>query len=349
MKTIILSIILLAGLTIDAQYKFALHSNGNSQFFSSLDLAYSSASNGDTIYIPGGAFNIAGNMITIDKEIHLVGVGHYPDSTSATYYSYLNGNIRFITGSDQSSVTGLYINGNINLGSSSSNQDVNHLTISRCNVGSIQFGYTSSVLNTSSSGHLITENVIRGQVYINSAQNVLITNNIISNAVQGFDGNLLAKNNIFLYYAGCPGYNINGVGGVFENNVFYNLSFGCSGSPIHYSTSCIFTNNLFTYNLTFPTGTNIGSGNLTGVSQNDVFVNHTGTTFEYTFDYHLNPASGGVNAGIDGTDIGIYGSSLPYKEGAVPFNPHIIQQNIDAQTDSGGNINVSIKVGAQDQ
>lgn len=76
MKTIILSIILLAGLTIDAQYKFALHSNGNSQFFSSLDLAYSSASNGDTIYIPGGAFNIAGNMITIDKEIHLVGVGH---------------------------------------------------------------------------------------------------------------------------------------------------------------------------------------------------------------------------------------------------------------------------------
>lgn len=349
MKSLLLTTFLFLGFISMAQYKFAVQGASGSQFYSSIELAYTNASSGDTIYIPGGAFNLSGGLLTVDKEIHLVGVGHYPDSTQATNYSYLNGTIRLITGSDNSSVTGIYLNGYINLGSSSTSQDVDQITITRCNVDNIQLGYSVSANNSSSTGHLIQENVIRHMIYVNSTQNVLIQNNIIISAITGFNGNILVKNNVFINSYGCPGYNINGTGGVFENNVFYADNYGCSGSPIHYATSCTFTNNLFAYPLTFPYGTNIDAGNITGVNPSDIFVNHTGTTFEYNYDYHLSPASGGQNAGVDGTDIGIYGSSNPYKEGAVPFNPHIIEQMIDSQTNSNGEINVQIKVGAQDQ
>lgn len=349
MKSIFLSLSLLFVVIANAQYKFALQSAGTSQFYGSLEQAYTNAVSGDTIYIPGGAFNISSGTLQIDKEIHLIGVGHYPDSTTATNYSYLNGNIRFLIGSDNSSITGFYLTGNVNLGSSTSNHLVNNLNISRCNINQIQFSYSTSSDNSSSSGHLVSENVIRAIIYINNSQNVLIEKNIINYAIIGFNGNLLAKNNIFLYQNGCAGYNISGTGGVFENNVFYNLSYGCGGSPIHGSVSSIYTNNLFAFNLTFPFGTNIGSGNIVNVPQTDIFINHTGIAFDYSYDYHLNPLSGGQNAGNDGTDVGIYGTTLPYKEGAVPFNPHIIQQSIDPQTNSNGEINVSIKVGAQDQ
>ncbi len=50
----------------------------------------------------------------------------------------------------------------------------------------------------------------------------------------------------------------------------------------------------------------------------------------------------------DGTDIGIYGSSQPYKEGAVPFNPHIYFKNIGGTTTPNGLLNINIKVKAQD-
>lgn len=348
MRSIFLSLSLLVVVLTNAQYKFALQSSGTSQFYGSLELAYSNAVSGDTIYIPGGAFNIYGGTLQIDKEICLIGVGHYPDSTTATNYSYLNGNIRFITGSDNSSVTGFYLNGNVSVGTGTSNHLVNNLNISRCNINQIQFSYSTTADNSSSSGHLVSECIIRSTIYINNAQNILIEKNIITNAIIGFNGNILAKNNILLYQINCPGYNIGGVGGVFENNVFYNLSFGCTGDPLKGATSSIFTNNLFAYNVVFPYTTNIGSGNIVNVPQADIFINHSGIAFDYSNDYHLSPLSGGQNAGNDGTDVGIYGTLIPYKEGAVPFNPHIIEQTIDPQTNSSGEINVIIKVGAQD-
>jgi len=53
--------------------------------------------------------------------------------------------------------------------------------------------------------------------------------------------------------------------------------------------------------------------------------------------------------GTDATECGIYGGIFPYKEGAVPYNPHIQQKSISSVTDINGNINVNIKVVAQDK
>jgi hypothetical protein len=46
--------------------------------------------------------------------------------------------------------------------------------------------------------------------------------------------------------------------------------------------------------------------------------------------------------------VGIYGGLFPYKEGAVPLNPHISLKNIAPQTDVNGDLNIQLKVNAQD-
>ncbi|MBL4585431.1 MAG: hypothetical protein JKX84_00010, partial [Flavobacteriales bacterium] len=59
--------------------------------------------------------------------------------------------------------------------------------------------------------------------------------------------------------------------------------------------------------------------------------------------------SPGAGAGTDGTDVGIYGGSYPYKHGAVPFNPHVQINQIDNQTNGQGELPVNIRVAAQER
>ena len=112
-----------------------------------------------------------------------------------------------------------------------------------------------------------------------------------------------------------------------------------------------FNNNIFCFTFTFPAG-NVNQGNAynkINIPQDSIFKNQTGTTFSYTQNYHLRTTSIGKNAGTDGNDIGIYGTAYPYKEGAVPANPHVQSKSIGAQTNPNGKLTVKVKVAAQDR
>jgi hypothetical protein len=52
--------------------------------------------------------------------------------------------------------------------------------------------------------------------------------------------------------------------------------------------------------------------------------------------------------GTDGTEIGIYGTAYPFKDGAFPVNPRIKFNSIAPATDAQGKIKVDIKVDAQE-
>jgi hypothetical protein len=54
-------------------------------------------------------------------------------------------------------------------------------------------------------------------------------------------------------------------------------------------------------------------------------------------------------AGTDGKQVGIYGGSFPYKEGAVPSPPHVRSKVIASSTDGQGKLNVQITTTAQDK
>src|SRR5690606_38454734 len=88
-------------------------------------------------------------------------------------------------------------------------------------------------------------------------------------------------------------------------------------------------------------------GNMT-TTLDKIFVKlDTSFTNFYTQDFHLKTDSPGKNAGSDGTDVGIYGTNEPTKEGWVPSNPHISFKNISSQIDANGNLKATFKVKAQ--
>jgi hypothetical protein len=117
----------------------------------------------------------------------------------------------------------------------------------------------------------------------------------------------------------------------------------------------IFTNNGSTgnsiYNNVFVIsnvnwGSNSSSDNYFGIPQSDIFVNQTGNSIDYTHNYHLkNPEK---YIGTDGTQVGIYGGTTPFKEKGLPSNPQIIKKTIAEQTDANGNLKVDVTVKAQE-
>jgi len=332
MKTLVIILLALVVATGSsfAQNLIAVQNAGTPKFFLKIDEAIKSAQVGDTIYLPGGSFGDC----TINKRIHLVGVGHHPDSTYATNISLL-GNIYFADGANGSTVSGIrtcYMQIGTNI-----EEGVSGLIISRCWIGSC-----SLLLNCPSNS--FTENIIQ----LANGSGGTTKNNIFSNNIIGIADNFEScsfKNNIFLgAYSFCGssglGSSLNSISiSTFENNYF--------ASMVNV-WNCIINNNISLVNINL--SDNVGFNNLPNQAAGSVFVNQEGgAAFSYLNDYHLKSNCPGKNAGKDGTDIGIYGGAFPWKEGSLPFNPHYQRINISPTTDNNGNLYVNIKVAAQER
>jgi hypothetical protein len=168
-------------------------------------------------------------------------------------------------------------------------------------------------------------------------KNVVFEANILTGQFYNAENIISVRNNIFLRGNNQTFVNTNSCR--FENNIFlYSTGFS-SGSFVGNQ----FYNNVFKE--TNPLAGQFSSNNLFSVT--NLFVDQTGATFSYTQDYHLNTDSPARSAGMGGTDCGIYGGQNPYKDGALPVNPHIRFKNLPAQTDTHGQINVQVTVAAQ--
>jgi len=312
-----------------AQGLIAVQNGNNVSFYTQVTAAVTAANRGDTIFIPGGSWSIG--ELNINKTLHIIGVGHNPDSTQVGVYTYLSGSIYLQQGCSHGSLSGLYISQSVR--NNSATDTIVNFSIVRCRIGGSMF------LDNFSMG-LIAENIIEFQVANNylAKDNSFISNIFTSNVGQFGPGNNF-KNNLLLSssytawtFSDC----------LFENNIIFSDRF------VDPMTNCVFQNNLFVYNISFPIGTNLGSSNIVNQTRESIFVNQSGDSFDYTQDYQLKPDSPGKKAGRDGTDIGIYGGAYPWKEGSIPANPHFQSIKIGPKTDNSGNLNVKIKVAAQD-
>ena len=75
-----------------------------------------------------------------------------------------------------------------------------------------------------------------------------------------------------------------------------------------------------------------------------------GGALSYSYDFHLQTGSPAVNAGTDGTDIGIYGGMLPFEVGANPYFPQMMEITLPSGSSvpAGGTLNVHFKAKKQD-
>ena len=166
---------------------------------------------------------------------------------------------------------------------------------------------------------------------IGNATNMVFRNNIFTNLVSSSDQpTVLFTNNLFLSFVSNGNVFTNVSHAIFLNNIFYQgrSPLGCSSST--------FNNNITfqTPNDTLPYGDNIGANNQIGVDPQ--FANVQGGPFDLAYDYRLQPGSPAINAGSDGTDIGIYGGPAPFPAGGVapyltsapPRIPQIMELNL---------------------
>lgn len=334
----IIGMLLVLTSTVNAQ-KAALHTASGVQIFNGSNAfinAHNAASSGDTIYLSGHTFTPPASF---DKQLMIFGAGHYVDSTLATGKTFINGNVTLNENADLFYLEGVEITGNFTI---SNNHSVNNVIIKRCKINGT-FNALGDLSNPTSNLSLIG-NVLMNRLNLENIQNSLLSNNIISNTFQGSNGNMISNNIIMGFIWGSSmDYLFFGSNNTLTNNIIlwegYNANVNGSGN--------IFNNNLYVEPTPDYGATATSIGNYTGILQTAIFVNQTGNTFDYAHDYHLQAPT--TYLGTDGTEVGIYGGTFPYKEGAVPHNPHIQLKNIAPTTNANGDLQIQIQVGAQNE
>lgn len=337
MKQLTLLTILIFALPISlmAQRVVALHSTSGASMYSSTNPfvdAYNDAVDGDTVYLPGGAFTPPS---TIDKQLTIIGVGYHPDSTTATFPTLISGVVNIGENADNCHLEGIEFGYDVKTINQAA---VENLIIKRCKInGNFQ---VAGSLTTPSTNFGIIETIFGSNVYGDNLTNSSFNNCFFTNQLIRSSSNVV-KNSIFFRVGSTSSY----VTSDSQNTTYSNNIFVGSSSYVVNGTGNIVYNNIFVHGSPNLGSSPISNGNYFNVPQVDIFVNQTGNVFDYTHDYHLqDPAT---YLGTDGSQVGIYGGVYPYKAGAVPFNPHIRFKNIAPQTDNNGELSIEIHVGAQ--
>jgi hypothetical protein len=282
--------------------------------------AYNAAANGDTIYLPGGVFAPPPN---INKHIVVIGAGHYPDSTQATGTTTINTTINLDENADKTVFQGIRVLGYFYF----LDKRIDSVVIGRCTASAI---YLTGTYDTATNcrGVYVYNSVI-SDINMGHATNIRVFNNIINN-LSSSPRNAWIRNNRIT--------NLSAVDyALVENNTINQTYYWSFGSYSNYR------NNVLGFALPVDNN-NTWQNNYHSVDWNTLFVKST-AWFDYADNYHLNAP--GSYIGTDGFQAGIYGGSAPYKEGAVPFNPHIQSKVIPLQTEANGQLPVQVKVAAQ--
>jgi len=330
---------------LHAQHQFVVQ-NGTASVYTSLQEAYDAATAGDTIYLPGGSFE----MPTVEKPLTWIGVGYHPDSTAATYHSLISSHVTFTGAADDTYITGIHFGQNLTFGSTG--DDVVDAVISRCRVdGALTLksdNGTERVTNM-----VISECILNGTLNGNSAANVLFEKCIVQGTFNNFHSSIFDRVIVLQgsrNYSWAYSYCFTGTTDcLVRNSIIGYHSHAGWRADVYSNENNHFANNVFGGTTTFPAGTNTGTDNLTGFGFGELFehIEGSSTTFSYLNDYHIKAGSLALGAGTGGTDPGIYGGDDPFKVGGLPPVPHIREVNVAMET-IDGQLQVEIKAAAQE-
>ncbi len=347
-KLIFLLISLLFTISIAAQNRVMLQSAGTSSIYSTITAAYNAAVDGDTIYISGGKY---AESLSINKpNLVIIGAGYNPDSTQATGSTEIQGTFYLIDDADSCEVYGLHITGAVRV------YNIGRFVLSRNKIDSyIEFRYAYFP-----GTGIISENILNGiQSTAGNITNVIVEKNIIYGTIQYLTVNCSINNNVLLRNnSGYLFYYSNNL--LIENNIIYytyNTELIYGGS----TNINFINNNIFVADYDFQAnayGNAILTNNHTVSAANidDVFVDYDGTlVYNPANNFHLNPDSISSWVGTDGTQIGLYGTQdaalipTPFKEGTLPFNPHISEKSVAKFTDENGLLQIEFKATSQEK
>jgi hypothetical protein len=315
--TMILAFMLLATITTKATVWSVNNNpaNNSAADYTILQHAIDSASAGDTIYIYGSPINYG--SVYVKKQLYffgegynVIGAGRYSTKVTTFYLSEIRDALNQLVSNASGSVfTGFQcIIESIRPG-------ISNITILRNRVWVTYNGSSSAP----ASNWIIINNLLGKLYYYNNSNykynnNFQIENNIVNKGIPFNCKNATIKNNLFI------GSSIIVYYGTVTNNIFY------YAKPGGFYNSVLKNNLSYANGSTKPTNFDYGTTNLDTnniEAQNPKFTSVTISStpsFDYAHDYHLQPTSPAIGAGINGVDIGIYGGNYPFPSGGdVPL------------------------------
>lgn len=316
--------------------------NGTTFICPTWDSAYNTAQSGDNIYLPGVTLT---QSLVIDKRLNIYGAGHHPDSSNAVGKTSLSSGqyISILSNASGGSLEGIQVSTN-DIFFTYVDKKIQNFVIKRCKAQTVRFTNGPTPTDSLPTNILITECILAA-IDGSGSSGINISKNLIEYAINSISGSSI-NNNIFNYTA--EGFMGAVTTSLFENNIFL------SNQPFSNSNSNTCTNSFYN-NLKIigcpallcgcPANTGTEVNTISEASVSNIFLSYQyATNYPYGNNYHLKATCIGKNAGVDGTDVGIYGTSQPTSEGWVPSNPHIYSKQIDANTTSDGKLKVKFKV-----
>ena len=349
---------LLAG-TASAQLpRIVVQGSGAPQVFTDLESAIAGAQANEVLYCSGGTFSIAPGLV-LDKPLNFIGAGIHPDSTQATGTTsfVMQGSATSLSITDAASgstFTGIYFANDlisygplITYGTSTADDQVTNILFQRCRFSKGEIDLAQYDPNASDMPGLVTtfdechlscrvEGRKRGAVFTRC---IVDTHDIGVYAITSFTSGGLTMENCVLLNALLGNCAFSTIRNSISTATNY-LCYDCTGATISNVVSASVTN-------WFYSGTASITNSVLGQDASTFFVSETDDLYQFTDDLHMAPGSPGMNYGNDGNDVGIYGSSSPYKTGAIPFNPHYNQAVVAPATNSNGELPVNLRVAAQ--
>jgi hypothetical protein len=284
--------------------------------YSTVQAAHNAASAGDTIHLEPSAINYG--SLTMTKRLFVVSTGAFLASNPGMQHSLVSGTVSDIGISNtaaNNSVISCSFSSNISIGGGVSGVEIRNCYYTSwttyTGVGIIYLANCSNIL--------VAQNAVFGidLGYLgNATGNVVVTNNLCGAGI-GVPANCNAtvEQNIF-YATSNVLYNAGTI-----NNCVYRNNINVNG--YNNFTNCTVANNI---NTTLSGGTlPIGNGNQNSVVTSSIFVTATGSIASASSDnnFALKPTSTAVGAGFGGTDIGIFGGTVPYRLALQPRIPAI--------------------------
>ena len=336
--------------------RIVLQGSGAPQVFTDFASAVAAAADNDKLYLSGGTFPYTGGLV-IDKPLHFIGAGIIPDSSQTTSVTTLNGvdvnePLQITTSASGSTFTGIRFtrtqwDGSSNttsviFGTSNTNDAPLDVVFQRC------WFQRHLVLGRAGSATVNTNTIIDECVLLGvlSGENhtATVTRSILAtgfnqiSVVSFFAGGLTVENCVVL------GTIQNTYGATIRNSFIRTnggyATYGCA--------NCVLENNI-TPNATIASSAPgaVLTNNIENADLNSIFISETNGYYEVTDDLRMAPGSPGLAFSTDGTDLGIHGTSSPYKSGGVPYNPHFRSATIAPATNPDGALPVNIRVAAQ--
>ena len=299
--------------------------------YTSLSSAISAAIVGDTIQIHPSATSY-GN-ITFNKRLVLVGLSHNPANSKVGERAYL-GNITLQGNAANTLITGL----EINLILTSVITDVSNVRIINNKIKTYISG---------NSGGTVDDWIIEGNIFVdcyinpNGSQGWITKNNIFDNnnsyAIYNYNDQCSFLNNLVVSSSG--NFAWNSVDPIVNNNII--ILEGNVQNVILGGTSTIAFNNCLTRNTSGFTVTALnGNNNLDNTDPGFSFA-FANIADYYNNDYNVSGTA--VNAGTDGTDLGVYGAMFNFDPQGRPDDwPYMTSLNIsNTSVPQGQNIDVN--------